>query len=75
MFMEEEGLSAVNIWKPSRVEPIEGSVEPWMAHLDYMVGGDQYIKNVMLDWMAFLVQNPGKKVNWENVRLQIDSSP
>ena len=64
MFMDEDGLSSVNIWKPSKVEPIEGSVEPWMAHLDYMIGEDAYIKGVVLDWMAFQVQHPGKKVNW-----------
>ena len=63
IFLEEEGLSAVNIWKPARILPIAGDVDPWMQHVRYLFSSKKDA-DTFLDWCSFLIKFPDRKVNW-----------
>lgn len=52
-----------NTYKPPDVIPQEGSVGPMLSHLRYIIPNDQE-RNIFLDWIAFIMQNPGKKCMW-----------
>jgi hypothetical protein len=57
----------LNTFRPLRSIPYEGRVpQPWLDHLAVLVpdAGD---REWVLEWLAFVVQNPGRKVNWSPV--------
>ena len=56
-------IRCVNIWKPSKVVPVEGDVSVFLDHVDYIVPNEAEAC-VVLDWLAYQVQHPGKKVHW-----------
>jgi len=35
-----------------------------LAHIDYLVDGNAPLRDLFLDYLAFLVQRPGEKVHW-----------
>lgn len=51
-----------NLWRPSGCEPLMGSVDPWMEILANNVE-DEYLRNWIISWWSFQVQNPGVKMN------------
>lgn len=61
---------AVNLWRPSLLRPAEGDVGPWISHMEAMFGpaGSDAFEH-MADYMAFIVQFPGVKVNHAPVLL------
>lgn len=56
---------SLNIWKDDRIKPepykYEKDVKWFEDHLNYLLRADE-VKH-FLDWLAFAVQNPGKRVN------------
>ena len=53
-----------NLWRPNTdLAPKAGSVDKFLTHCEYMIP-DEAERGVMLDWLAFNVQNPGKKILW-----------
>jgi hypothetical protein len=60
---EKDGLKYLNIWRPANIERVQGDVSPFLNHLKYILPAE-YEKNILLDWMAYMVQNPGKKMMW-----------
>lgn len=66
----ESGKPAVNLWAPGPLHSGEwtGSadeydVEPWLSLVKHLIP-DERERNHLLDWMAFIIQNPGVKQNW-----------
>jgi len=63
----EASVTAVNTWYPSSVLPAknvtDADIRPWLDHVELIFGPpyDPAAKHV-LDWCAFLLQNPGKKI-------------
>lgn len=64
---EAEGL-CFNIWRAG--EPLQGDgpveaadIQPWLSHLAYLVPVAEE-RSVLLDWMAWVAQNPAEKPNW-----------
>lgn len=58
---DDDGVRVYNLYRPSGLRPSQGSVDPWLAlleRLDVEEGREE-----MLDWLAWLVQRPGVKVN------------
>ena len=56
-------IRCVNIWKPCKVMPVSGEMATFLDHVSYLVP-DEEEAGVVLDWMAYQVQYPGKKVHW-----------
>lgn len=52
--------SEYNLWSPSKVVPAPGDLAFWHDHLAYLFP-DEKIRGHVLDWLAWLIQNPGVK--------------
>jgi hypothetical protein len=54
--------------KPCKVLDEEGNelVGLFLTHLEHLIE-DAVERNIVLNWMAFMYQNPGKRVNWSLV--------
>lgn len=57
----------VNIWKPSRaVLPqgvTEADIQPWLDHMAFVIPNREE-RELVINWLAWIVQNPGEKPNW-----------
>ena len=51
-----------NVWRASPVVPIAGDTTIWNEHINYLFQNEDSAKHV-LDWMAWVLQNPNKKPN------------
>lgn len=60
----EDGIRYVNAFKPSDDAGIEGDVSIFLTHVRKLLPLDN---NILLDWMAYKVQNPGKCMLWAPV--------
>lgn len=56
-------LDCLNVWVPSEVEDIEGDVEPWLDLVHKLFDGDQKAIDHAIGFLAFMVQNPGERIN------------
>jgi hypothetical protein len=57
----DNGLEAINTWKPSPLQPQDGDCSVIHRHFDLMFP-DLTIRNHILDCLAFLAQKPGQKI-------------
>lgn len=53
----------LNYWRPSDVAPAPGDVTPFLDHIKYLFPEGEEA-NILLDYLAFQVKNPGEKVHW-----------
>lgn len=60
----EDGIRYVNAFKPSDDAGAEGDVSVFLTHVRKLLPLDS---NILLDWMAYKVQNPGKCMLWAPV--------
>ena len=60
----EDGIRYVNAFKPSDEAGTEGDVSVFLTHIRKLLPLDN---NILLDWMAYKVQNPGKCMLWAPV--------
>ena len=51
-----------NVWRPSPIKPVPGDTTKWNEHINYLFQNESDAKYV-LDWMAWVLQNPNKKPN------------
>lgn len=61
-------VTAFNTWLPGPIKPFMGAVseadiDTWIKHIE-MVLPDDEVRNLFYDFGAFLLQRPGKKINW-----------
>lgn len=61
--IEEDGQPVINLYRPSQLRPAEGDVTPWLEHARYILP-DKHARRTVLDWMAYLLQHPERKMNW-----------
>jgi len=60
---EKEGKTYLNVWKRNELEMKDGPVDKFIEHIEYMLPND-FERGILLDWLAWQIQNPGKKVHW-----------
>ncbi len=60
---EKMGLKYFNLWRQFPLEAAQGDVSPFMEHIEYILP-DAREAGILLDWLAFCVQNPGEKAHW-----------
>lgn len=65
-----EGKRMLNSYHCSGVEPCDAIdadgqrvIDMFMDHLRFTLS-DEREQRILLDWMAYVIQNPGKRVNW-----------
>lgn len=65
-----EGKQMLNSYHCSGVEPCSAIdadgqrvIDMFMDHLRFTLS-DEREQRILLDWMAYVIQNPGKRVNW-----------
>lgn len=59
----EDGISKLNLWRPSGVSPEAGNVNVMLDHIRYLYP-EPAEHDTLLDYLAYQVQHPGKKVHW-----------
>ena len=57
-----DGTPALNLWRGWGIAPMAGNIDPWLQLLAGNVK-DPALMDWMLDWLAYPLQNPGKKLN------------
>lgn len=71
LFIEENlpGLigRCVNLWRnPAPHLPVtatDADVKEWLDHMAFVIP-DERERSIVLDWLAWIIQNPGEKPNW-----------
>lgn len=65
-----EGKDMLNSYTPSGVEPCaeidadaQNVIDLFLAHVAFTLA-DEREQTILLDWMSFVVQNAGKRINW-----------
>lgn len=61
-----ETVRIYNIWRPSKLKPKSGNADVFLNHMSYMFE-DEYERNLVLNYMAWCVQNPAQKPNFAMV--------
>lgn len=51
----------LNLWRGMGCDPLEGEVKPWLDLLDNNIE-DKELKKWLIQWLAYPLQNPGKKM-------------
>lgn len=59
---EQCSPESVNLFTGWGVEPVAGDTQPFHALLEFLCGGDELVKDWVLNWLAWMLQNPGKKM-------------
>jgi hypothetical protein len=67
---EYEGKAMLNVFRASGVRPSkefspEGlkAIERFMDHVKFTLP-DEREQGILLDWLSYVIQNPGKRINW-----------
>ena len=78
MTEERDGVPVpvCNTYRGSSLKPVEGDVTPRLKYVEMIAGGRDYVDECgcngyqfLLDYLSYLVQYPGKKVNYAPVLL------
>jgi hypothetical protein len=59
---DERGVLTVNLWRPTPLEPVDGDPSPFVDHVRYVFDGDDQHAGYLLDYCAYMVQHPGRKM-------------
>ena len=52
--------TTLNTWRPSPIKPVKGDTKLWNEHINYLFA--PALGAMVLDWMAWNLQNPSKKL-------------
>lgn len=70
LIIEYQGKPMLNIYRQQGVPPAElldddgrGVIDRLLAHIAFTLG-DEREQTILLDWLTFVYQNPGQRVNW-----------
>lgn len=61
--VENDGVAWLNTWQPPTVRPVKGTAKPLLDHILYLCNGNKEQAGHITDWLAYMVQNPGAKIN------------
>lgn len=57
----------VNMWKPTAIDLPAAArnedVKPWLDHVAFVLPNEKE-RETVLNWLAWIIQNPGEKPNW-----------
>jgi hypothetical protein len=61
LFKDENKGNVLNMWRPSSLKPVAGDPTPWLDLVNKLFP-DQAARDHFLNFIAYLLQNPGKKI-------------
>lgn len=61
---DKPGVEWLNTWVPPKVKPVKGSAKIMLDHILYLCNGNKEHAGMIVDWLAYAYQNPGKKINY-----------
>ena len=63
-FNSNSVLDCINVWVPSDIETdLEGDISPWLDMMNLVFDGDKAAIHHATSFLAFMVQNPGERIN------------
>lgn len=62
MFEDDAGKRYLNTYRRSTLEPVSGNPSMWLNHVKWLIP-DAAVREHVLDWMAYVVQHPQRKIN------------
>lgn len=68
-----DGRKLLNTWRGFSIKPKQGDVQPWLNHLAHVVPEEDY-RRALLWWIAFTIQQPNVKINWQPVILGVSGA-
>ena len=68
VLIEDGKRKLINTWAGVALTPVEGDVTPWLDLVAFVVPNERE-RNLLIQWMAYQVQNIGEKCNWQIVLL------
>lgn len=60
--LKEGGAVKLNLYVQPTMEVKQGDATPWLEHLEFLIS-DKDQSEHLLNWMAFMMQHPEKKIN------------
>ena len=60
VIFEDEGRKLINTWRGYALTPMAGDITPWLELAEYLLP-DESQREVVLDYLAFIVQHPAVK--------------
>ena len=66
--VEVAGAKYLNTWAGIHCEPEEGDIQLWLDLVGYLIP-NQKERNIVIDWLAHIVQSPHIKPNWQIIHL------
>lgn len=63
----------LNTWQGFQLEPAHGPVQPWLDLLTHLIPEPDY-RSALLWWIAYNIQHPDKKINWQPVILGVSGA-
>ena len=64
LIIEIDGLKYLNCYVPNTLEDLEGDITPFNKLLTFLFNGNKYHIRIFLDWLAYQLQNKGKKIRY-----------
>lgn len=71
--IQRDGKQLLNTWNGFAIDPMKGDVSPWLNHLSHVVPEPDY-RRALLWWVAFTIQKPELKCNWQPVILGVSGA-
>ena len=68
-----DGRKLLNTWRGFSTTPKKGNVQPWLDHLAHVVPEENY-RRALLWWIAFTIQKPDIKINWQPIILGVSGA-
>lgn len=65
---ERGGLRLINSYYPQMIEPVAGDATPFLDLVARMLP-DEKDREILLNWMAYKIQNPGECMRWAPVLI------
>lgn len=65
---ERGGLRLINSYYPQMIEPVPGDATPFTDLVERMLP-DEKDRDILINWMAYKVQNPGALMMWSPVLI------
>lgn len=62
-YRNSDDQESYNCYRPTNLTPRSGDPNTWLEFVEYLIP-DEQVRNAVLDWMAFTVQQPGVKINY-----------
>jgi hypothetical protein len=64
LFRERDGKRFVNTWPGFNTHPKQGNIQPWLDLINHLIPEPEYRPH-LIDWLAYMLQHPDKKCNWQ----------